>query len=148
MSTIKNPAFFHQLDSTIPCDQCGNEIVYVGPHWDHVPIEGAKPSHVAMLPDRFNHFFEPERFKAEVGVSAHIPGSKFAKIDLWVISEKAKNMANAPGQKQMWAQAYWALALAADHLHAMFARDTAPEDTRQIIQRDDLAEEGVKGEPG
>ena len=76
MSTIKNPAFFPELDSIIPCDQCGNEIVYVGPHWDHVPIEGAKPRHVATLPDRFNHFFEPEMLKGERGGSDPEPGSK------------------------------------------------------------------------
>lgn len=121
------------------CVICDSEIIYVVPDWKHTDI---RQWHTA-IPGPI-----PEDFKTEVGGSEHIPGSKFAQIDLWIIAEKAENMANAPGQKQMWAQAYWALALAADHLHAMFAWSTAPKDERELIHIDDLAEESAKEERG
>ncbi len=58
--------------------------------------------------------------------------TEFTRLELHNISEKARDMATIPGLNPFWSHAYWALALAADHLDAMRARTTAPEDTMEL----------------
>jgi len=53
--------------------------------------------------------------------------TEFTRLELHDISEKARAMATISGLNPFWAYAYWALALAADHLDAMFTRSTSPE---------------------
>ncbi len=55
---------------------------------------------------------------------------EFTRLELHRISEKARNMATIPGLNPFWSHAYWALALAADHLDAMRARTTVAEDEK------------------
>ncbi len=53
---------------------------------------------------------------------------EFTRLELHDLSEKARAMAAIPGLNPFWAHAYWALAFAADHLDAMLARTTTPEE--------------------
>ncbi len=53
---------------------------------------------------------------------------EFTRLELHTISMKARRLADIPGLNPFWSHAYWALALAADHLDAMRARTTTPED--------------------
>jgi len=55
---------------------------------------------------------------------------EFTRMELHNISKKARNLATIPGLNPFWSHAYWALALAADHLDAMKARTTAVEDEK------------------
>lgn len=61
--------------------------------------------------------------------------AEFTRLELHNISKKARSLADIPGLNPFWAHAYWALALAADHLDAMRARTTAPEDVNEEIDR-------------
>ena len=53
---------------------------------------------------------------------------EFTRLELHNISMKARRLADIPGLNPFWSHAYWVLALAADHLDAMRARTTTPED--------------------
>ncbi len=55
---------------------------------------------------------------------------EFTRLELHNISKKARNLADIPGLNPFWSHAYWALALAADHLDAMRARTTVAEDEK------------------
>ncbi len=55
---------------------------------------------------------------------------EFTRLELHNISKKARSLADIPGLNPFWSHAYWALALAADHLDAMRARTTVLEDEK------------------
>ncbi len=55
---------------------------------------------------------------------------EFTRLELHSISTKARKLADIRGLNPFWSHAYWALALAADHLDAMRARIIAVEDEK------------------
>lgn len=72
---------------------------------------------------------------------------QFTRLELHNISKKARSLADIPGLNPFWSHAYWALALAADHLDAMRARTTTPEDAVELSPAEEGAGVGG-GEPG